>query len=270
MCNDIEMSPKITYFQRCNIIISLPPPNGEVYVFISAGLSVGLSVNNITEKAWTDFHEIFRMHRARLNEQSRQFLGCHVLPLEYWVSFSVLSRKSVSVSNITGNGWTDFHDIFNKVCTWDKEQGGTFSGCCGSPLESRIIFLFLVSVFISDTMEKRMNGFSWNFHSMPDTAQLIITWTVSCLPRMFHGLPSGSHSESVSNIMVKWMSGFSWHFQDKSAMAQGTIWNSLEMIRLNPLIQDLFFYFLDPCVLAVTDGVTDGWILLTFSGYGHE
>ena len=29
------------------------------------------------------------------------------------------------------NGWTDSHEIFRKVRTWDKEQSGIFSTCSG-------------------------------------------------------------------------------------------------------------------------------------------
>ena len=35
------------------ILLLLPPPNGEGYVFISVGLFVCLSSSNITENAWT-------------------------------------------------------------------------------------------------------------------------------------------------------------------------------------------------------------------------
>ena len=66
---------------------------------------------------------------------------------------------------------------------------------------------------------------------------------------------------SVSNFTVKWMSGFSWKFHYRSAMAHGTIWNSLGMIPSTLWIQDSFIYFLDPRVLATSR--SDGWVGIT-------
>ena len=48
----------------------------------------------------------------------------HRCPLPGFVCLSVC----LSASNITENGWTDFHEIFRVGGTWYKEQLGTFSG----------------------------------------------------------------------------------------------------------------------------------------------
>ena len=39
-----------------------------------------------------------------------------------------LQRNRCLLATLRENGWTDFHKIFRKDCTWDKEQSGTFSG----------------------------------------------------------------------------------------------------------------------------------------------
>ena len=57
--------------------------------------------------------------------------------------FSIFSGESVSVSNITENGWTDSHENFGIGRIWDKEQSDTFWGCCVEPLGSRIILSIL-------------------------------------------------------------------------------------------------------------------------------
>ena len=113
--------------------------------------------------------------------------------------------------NIAENAWTDFHEIFNKGRTWDKQRSVTFLGCCYAvnPLNPGSLFLFPGMVFVSNVMEKRVSGFSWNFHDTSRTSQEIIIETVSGLPRLFHGLTSRHHSVSVGNITVKWMSRFS-------------------------------------------------------------
>ena len=46
-------------------------------------------------------------------------------------------------------------------------------------------------------------------------------------------------------------------------------WNSLGMCRLTPLIQALFPYFLDSCMLATLRSAS-GWMLLKLSGYWHK
>ena len=43
-----------------------------------------------------------------------------------------------------------------------------------NPLNSGSIFLFCESVVVNTIMEKRMKGFSWNFHDLLRTTQEII------------------------------------------------------------------------------------------------
>ena len=45
----------------------------------------------LRKNTWPDFHAIFRIGQAWYREQSGELGECHVLPLEYWVSFSVFS-----------------------------------------------------------------------------------------------------------------------------------------------------------------------------------
>ena len=58
---------------------------------------------------------------------------------------------------------------------------------------------------------------------MSGTTQEIITWTVSHLRRLLHGLPSKRCGVSSSNITGKSMSEFSLNVKDGLAMTQGTI-----------------------------------------------
>ena len=94
----------------------------------TGGLPVCLSVNNITEKAWLDFHETFSIGRAWLKENGKtgKFVGCHVQTLEYWVSFALFSRKPVSVSNITAKQMNGFSWNFQQ--SLHMRQGTLSSG----------------------------------------------------------------------------------------------------------------------------------------------
>ena len=121
----------------------------------------------LRKKGGTDFHEIFRIGGTGCEEQSWKLgvgWGCYVYPFRYRVNFCRFSYKSVSVSNITRKRMNGCSRIFNKSGTWAKQQSGIFSGCCGSPLESRIdSFYFLDSCFLVTLWKKRVKGFSWFF-----------------------------------------------------------------------------------------------------------
>ena len=121
-----------------------------------------------------------------------------------------------------------------------------------------LIFLFSRSMLDGNITQKRVNRFSWNFQDMLQTTQNIIDKTVSCLTRLFHGPPSRRDGVPVSNITVKWVIGFWLNFKDMSGVKQGTISNILLMLRLTTVVQDIFFYFLDPCLLAILRN--NGWM----------
>ena len=133
------------------------------------------------------------------------------------------------------NGWTDFHDFFV-----EKIGHGTYSGCCGWPLESGIDFSD------NNIMEKLVNGFSRNVHDVSGTTQVVIIvfQLGACVP--------------VSTITVKWMNRFSWNFQDMSVMTWEVIWNILVIRRITPWIQGSFFIF-SGSVCYQRYGITDGY-----------
>ena len=67
------------------------------------------------------------------------------------------------------NKETDFHEILRTGQTWGKKRSGSFSGSWGQLFESGIDFLFSGSVFVRNLMEKRVNGFSYNWHDKSGT-----------------------------------------------------------------------------------------------------
>ena len=144
--------------------ISLPPPNGEGYVFtavaVSVCLSVCLSVSNITEK---------RLNGFSLNRD----VPFNPLNTGFFFEFS---EESVSVSNITGKR---VERMFVKFLAKDgyetKNNLEYFRNVAVNSLNPGSIFLFPGSVFVSNIIEKLVNGFSCNFHEMSDTMQEITT-----------------------------------------------------------------------------------------------
>ena len=86
-------------------------------------------LTTLRKNAWTDFHEICRESGTWYKAQSKKCSGCSILPLEHRKTFPTFSEKSVSVS-IRAIGLTDFYENLSKDWKWDKEQSGTFSGCC--------------------------------------------------------------------------------------------------------------------------------------------
>ena len=70
----------------------------------------------------------------------------------------------LSVSNITDNSWTDFHEIFRVGETWYKEQF--------NPLNPGFFPTFSEQpIPLSSIAEKQSNGFSWNFQKGTDMPQ---------------------------------------------------------------------------------------------------
>ena len=69
------------------------------------------------------------------------------------------------------NRWMDFLEIFRKVRHETRKDLKHFWDVAVNSLDARSIFLFSGSLFVSNIMEKRLNGFSWNFH---DTTQVYI------------------------------------------------------------------------------------------------
>ena len=149
-------------------------------------------------------------------------------------------------------GYTDeriFMIFLGKVGHETKITLEHFQDIDVSPLNLGSILLFSWSVFVYNIMEKRVNGFSWNFHDMSGTIQGVIIWTISRMTRLFHGLTSRRGGVSVSNITVKWIKRFSWNFQDSTVVTRETIWNSLGMMHLTTWMQGPFFYFPGLCLL---------------------
>ena len=129
------------------------------------------------------------------------------------------------------------------------------------PLDPGSIVHFYGSVPVNNIMEKLVSGFSWHVHYTSGMTQEMINHTVARPTRRFHGIPSRQGSAPVGNITVKWVNGFSWHYKDKSAMTQATIWNILRMFNLLDI--GLIFLLSEP-------GFVGRWILMKFSGYGHN
>ena len=91
----------------------------------------------------------------------------------------MFSRKSVSVSNNTGKRMNGILQHFQQK--WGMGQGKKveqYEDVAVSPLNPGCHFRFSGSVFVSNILEKKVNGFSWNFHEIPGTIQNIV--------RLFH------------------------------------------------------------------------------------
>ena len=94
------------------------------------------------KNTWTDFHDILRICQAWYKEQSGKFGGVTFNPLVTGFLFLCFQENPCMLATLWENRWTAFHEVFSKGWTWDKEQAGTFSGCCGKPLDSRVDFPF--------------------------------------------------------------------------------------------------------------------------------
>ena len=79
----------------------------------------------------------------------------------------------------------------------------------------------------------------------------MINQTVLCLFKLFRGgLPSWRSGVPVSNFTVKWMKWFLLNFHDRSAITQ--VLEHFWMLRLTHWYRVYFFYFLHPCLLAIS------------------
>ena len=122
---------------------------------------VCLSVDNITEKTRK---RIFMKLSRQDGHDTRNKLEIwgNITFLEFRVSFALFSKPCL-LATIRENGWKDLHEILNNDRTWNREQLGTFSGCCGYLFESSVdCSISLICVF-SNVMEKWVNVFSLHF-----------------------------------------------------------------------------------------------------------
>ena len=139
-------------------LLLLPPPTSEGYVIIFVGLFVYfcLSVSNFVVKCLQGFSLLFR-HGTRKNLED--FDDDTFNPLNTGFLFSILSRKSVSVSNITWNTWTDFYEIVRT----GRETKNTIWNIPGVvPWTAWIqesFFYFLDSCSLAMLWKKRIKGY---------------------------------------------------------------------------------------------------------------
>ena len=163
----------------------------------------------------------------------------------------------MSVSNITENEWTDFHEISAKVGYETRNTLEYFRDVVFNPLNPLNRFFYFMDSWLLVISWKKGEGvfmkFLWNIKDDTRNSQI-----VSRLIRLFQGLPSSQNGVSVSNITAKWMNGFSWIIRIcrlGHKEQPGTFWG---VMRLNPWIQDSVLYFLDPCLLATLRN--KGWM----------
>ena len=93
-------------------------------------LFVCLSVSIVTGKCMDGFSWNFQDILGEITGIISKIWGIVCVTPYIHGFFLYSARKSVSVSNITENGWTDFHEILRKCRTWNNEQIGTFSRSC--------------------------------------------------------------------------------------------------------------------------------------------
>ena len=74
--------------------------------------------------------------------------------------FSNFLRNLSLLPTLWKNKCTDFHEISGQVGYETRNNLEHFEGVAFNPLDPGSIFLFSGSVFDSDIMEKRVNGFS--------------------------------------------------------------------------------------------------------------
>ena len=128
--------------------ILLPLLNGEGYISISVCLFVCLFfciLRTLRKNGWKDFHEIFRIDWILHTEQR--------LNLSYRSCFFCVNPRQLG--KLQASGWTK--DVAFNL------------------LDSGSIFAFSGSVLASNSMEIRVNRFSWNFQDILFTK---IGWTV--------------------------------------------------------------------------------------------
>ena len=123
------------------VLASLPPPNGEGYVFMSVGWFVCVSVTNITGKCMNGFPWNFQDRSSKMqgtiwkilwvlcltpSVQARSYIEVYSSMMQVCYIFFFFQGNPCLLATLRENGWTDFHEIFRKYCTWDKEQRTTF------------------------------------------------------------------------------------------------------------------------------------------------
>ena len=116
------------------------------------------------KNAWTDFHEIFRI--CWLMIQGTIWKLWRVVCLTPCIQgfFSYFFRNPCLWATLWKNGWMDFHEIFRKVGNETRKNLKHFWDVAIKSLDPGSIFLFSGSLFVSNIMEIRLNGFSCNFH----------------------------------------------------------------------------------------------------------
>ena len=141
------------------------------YIFFSRK---SVPVSNITGK---------RMNGLSWNVQERLYMIQRTICknfVSWWLTPSIQDRffyfcESVFVSTIMVK--TDeriFMKFSGKIVHETKNNLKHFRVVVINPLNSGLFFLYSESVIVSTIMEKRMNGFPWNFHDILGTAQEII------------------------------------------------------------------------------------------------
>ena len=140
-----------------------------------------------------------------------------------------------------------------------------FRDVVGNPLNPRLIFLFSRFMIVGNTLEKRTNGFSWNFHwNVGDDTR--IKW----LARQFHAWLdcfTVSHLGVAACLLAAlrqngWMDFYEicricrlWH-----KIQTGTFWG----LCVYPPGHRIHFSIVRILVSYQHDGIMDGWTFVTF------
>ena len=158
LCCNLESRYDYPFF-----LLLLPPPTSEGYVIIFVGLFVYfyLSVSNFVIKCLQGFSLLFG-HGTRKNLEG--FDDDTLNPLNTGFLFSILSRKSVSVSNSTWNTWTDFYEIVRTGRETKKHNLKYSRGGAVNRLDPGKLFLFSGFVLVSNVMEKTDKGICLSRH----------------------------------------------------------------------------------------------------------
>ena len=112
------IDPLISYYLRWTAKV----------VFIFVGLCVCLYVSNITEKTRERSSMKFSGQVELGTRNDLEYIRDVLFnPLNTGIFFNIFVEM---LATLRENAWTDFHEIFSKDCTWDKEQFVIFLGCC--------------------------------------------------------------------------------------------------------------------------------------------
>ena len=133
-CTKLEVAQK-----RCPIVLQGHPSNFTVTraekLTIWIQFEITRPVADIKSLRFALFeviHQISRSHRLK-NWQFQSNLSKITRPVLAikFLRFALFKGNSRLWASLWKNRWMDFHEIFKKVRTWDKERSGTFWGCCG-------------------------------------------------------------------------------------------------------------------------------------------